>query len=51
MQKGISGGERKRLCVGQELLSAPQLLYLDEPTSVSTTPLARDEAVLYRFGP
>ena len=28
LRKGISGGERKRLCVGMELLTQPVLLFL-----------------------
>lgn len=31
--KGISGGERKRTCIGYELITDPMLLLLDEPTS------------------
>ncbi|KAJ7518867.1 hypothetical protein O6H91_20G012500 [Diphasiastrum complanatum] len=31
--RGISGGERKRVCIGHEILINPSLLLLDEPTS------------------
>lgn len=31
--KSISGGERKRTCIGYELITDPNLMLLDEPTS------------------
>ena len=33
MTRGISGGQRKRVCVAMEFLTRPRLLFLDEPTS------------------
>lgn len=31
--RGISGGERKRLSIGSELIGSPSLIFLDEPTT------------------
>ena len=33
LTKGISGGERKRLSVGMEMIINPSIIFLDEPTS------------------
>ncbi|CAF4135358.1 unnamed protein product [Adineta steineri] len=33
LKRGVSGGERKRTCIGMELVLAPKVLFLDEPTT------------------
>eukprot|EP01088_Endostelium_zonatum_P016155 TRINITY_DN4248_c0_g1_i2.p1 TRINITY_DN4248_c0_g1~~TRINITY_DN4248_c0_g1_i2.p1 ORF type:complete len:561 (-),score=135.08 TRINITY_DN4248_c0_g1_i2:32-1714(-) len=33
VRRGISGGERKRTSIGMELITDPEMLFLDEPTT------------------
>jgi len=32
-RQGISGGQRKRVSIGMEMITDPSILFLDEPTS------------------
>ena len=33
LTRGVSGGERRRTNIGMELITEPQILFLDEPTT------------------
>jgi ATP-binding cassette, subfamily G (WHITE), member 2 len=39
--RGVSGGERKRTCIGMELVLSPRILFLDEPTTGQTLGVKR----------
>ncbi|CAF1662100.1 unnamed protein product, partial [Adineta ricciae] len=40
--RGVSGGERKRTCIGMELVLQPKILFLDEPTTGLDASTARN---------
>ncbi|KAL3849391.1 hypothetical protein ACJIZ3_011273 [Penstemon smallii] len=48
--RGVSGGERKRVSIGQEMLINPGLLFLDEPTSgLDSTTAQRIVSILWEL--
>ncbi|KAG0329380.1 hypothetical protein BG004_002343 [Podila humilis] len=47
-QRGISGGQRKRVNIGMELVTDPSILFLDEPTSGLDSSTSGDVCKLLR---
>ena len=48
-QRGISGGEKKRAAIANELISDPSIAFLDEPTSGLDSKSALDIAMILRM--
>ncbi|CAE8665440.1 unnamed protein product [Polarella glacialis] len=46
--KGLSGGQRKRLCIGEALMKQPAMLVLDEPTTSLDSSSAAEVVQLLR---
>jgi ABC-type multidrug transport system ATPase subunit len=47
-QRGVSGGELKRVSIGVELMSQPEILFLDEPTTSLDANTALDIILLLK---
>ena len=47
--RGVSGGEKKRTCIGMELILSPSILFLDEPTTGNHIKRERVEQLIIVF--